>query len=201
MLKTNHIRAEKEVWASLWEVMGWIQMILCGYLLSTCCGTQLSLSDKLCQLLTGVWFFATLRIAACQAPLASTVSWRLLKFTSTEPLMLFNHLIFCCPLLRCPQSRFFAMSRLFASGGQSLGASASVLPVSIQGWFPLGWTGLISLQSKGLLRICSSTTDQKICSLVLSLLYLPTLTSICDYWKNYSFDYVNICQQSDISVF
>ena len=62
-----------------------------------------------------------------------------------------------------PASRSFPMSQLFASGGQSIGASASalVLPVSIQGWFPLGWTGLISLLSKGLSRIFSNTTVWK----------------------------------------
>ena len=57
----------------------------------------------------------------------------------------------------------FPVSQLFASGGQSIGAStsASVLPMNIQGWFPLGWTGLISLQSKGHARVFSSTTVQK----------------------------------------
>ena len=60
-----------------------------------------------------------------------------------------------------PASRSFLMSWLFTSGGQSTGASASVLPMSIQGWFPLGLTGLISLQSKGLSRVFSSTTDQR----------------------------------------
>ena len=53
------------------------------------------------------------------------------------------------------------MSWLFASGGQSVGASESVLPMSIQGWFPLGWAGLISLLSKGLSRFSSSTSVQK----------------------------------------
>ena len=53
------------------------------------------------------------------------------------------------------------MSQLFVSGGQSIGASASVLPVSIQGWFPLGLTGLISLESKGLSRIFFSITVWK----------------------------------------
>jgi len=53
------------------------------------------------------------------------------------------------------------MSQLFASGGQSIGASASVLPMNIQGWFPLGWTGLISFLSKGLSRVFSNTTIQK----------------------------------------
>ena len=62
-----------------------------------------------------------------------------------------------------PASGSFLMSWLFASGGQSIGASAAatVLPMNIQGWFPLGWTGLISLQSKGLSRVFSNTTVQK----------------------------------------
>ena len=59
-----------------------------------------------------------------------------------------------------PVSGSFPVSRLFTSGGQDIGASASVLPVNTQGWFPLGWTGLISLLSKGL-RVCSSTTVWK----------------------------------------
>ena len=72
------------------------------------------------------------------------------------------------------------------SGSQSIGASASasVLPMNIQDWFPLGLTGWISLQSKGL-RVFSSTTVQKFKSisyLALSLLYVPTLTSVHDYW-------------------
>ena len=60
-----------------------------------------------------------------------------------------------------PASESFPMSQFFASGGQSIGASASVLPVNIQDWFPLGLTGWISLQSKGLSRVFSSTTVQK----------------------------------------
>ena len=62
-----------------------------------------------------------------------------------------------------PVSGSFPMSQYFASGGQSTGASASasVLPVNIQDWFPLGWTGLSSLQSKGLSRVFSNTTVQK----------------------------------------
>ena len=71
------------------------------------------------------------------------------------------------PFLSCPQSlpasRSFQMSQLFTSGGQSIGvsASASVLPINIQDWFPLGWTGWISLLSKGLSRVFSNTTVQK----------------------------------------
>ena len=62
-----------------------------------------------------------------------------------------------------PASGSFLMSQLFTSGGQSIGASASarILPMNIQGWFPLGLTGLISLQCKGLSRVFSSTTVQK----------------------------------------
>ena len=60
-----------------------------------------------------------------------------------------------------PASGCFLMSWLFAPGGQSIGASASVLPMNIQDWFPLGWTGLISLQPKGLSRDFSNTTVQK----------------------------------------
>ena len=71
------------------------------------------------------------------------------------------------PFRSCPQSfpasGCFLMSQLFASFGQSIGASASVsvLPMNIQDWFPLGWTGWISLQSKGLSRVFSNTTVQK----------------------------------------
>ena len=71
------------------------------------------------------------------------------------------------PFSSCPQSLpasgSFQMSQLFASGGQSIevSASASVLPMNTQDWFPLGWTGWISLQSKGLSRVFSNTTVQK----------------------------------------
>ena len=84
-----------------------------------------------------------------------------------------------------PASGSFQMSQLFTSGGQSIGvsASASVLPVNIQDWFPLGWTGWISLLSKGL----SFPTPQfkSINSSMLSFLYSPTLHNC---WKNHSFD-------------
>jgi len=85
-----------------------------------------------------------------------------------------------------PASGSFPMSQFFASGSWSIGASvsASVLPMNIQDWFPLGWTGLISLLSKGLSSVFSNTTVQKsINSSMLSILYSPTLTSIHDYWK------------------
>ena len=69
---------------------------------------------------------------------------------------------FSCPQ-SFPASGSFPMSQLFVSGGQSIGvsASASLLPMNIQDWFPSGWTGWISLQSKGLSRVFSNTTVQK----------------------------------------
>ena len=82
-----------------------------------------------------------------------------------------------------PASGSFLMSQFVISGGQSIGASASVLPMNIQDWSPLGWTGWISLQSRGLSRVFSNTTVKSINSLALSFLHSPTLTSIHDYWK------------------
>ena len=96
---------------------------------------------------------------------------------------------FSCPQ-SFPTSGSFQMSQFIASGGQNIGvsASASVLPMNIQDWFPLGWTGWISLQSKGLSRVFSKPQFKSINSSVLSFLYSPTLTSIHDHWKNHSFD-------------
>ena len=85
---------------------------------------------------------------------------------STELPIPSNHLILCCPLL-LPASGSFQMSQFFASGGQSIGVSASVLPMNIQDWFPLGLTSWISLQSKGLkslLQHHSSKASFLLCS-------------------------------------
>ena len=92
------------------------------------------------------------------------------------------------PTFNLSQHWSFPMSQLFALGGQSIGvsASASVLPMNIQNWFPLGWTGCISLQSKGFSRgVFFNTTFQKH---QFSFLYSPTLTSIHDYWENHSLE-------------
>ena len=93
-----------------------------------------------------------------------------------------------------PASGSFPVSWLFTSGGQSIraSASASVLPMNIQGWFPLGLTSLISLLSKGLSRVFSSTTARKHQFSVLSILYTPMLTSVHDHWKNNSFDLTKV---------
>ena len=89
-----------------------------------------------------------------------------------------------------PASESFPMSQHFPWGGQNTGASAlaSFLPKKSQGWFPLGWTGWISLQSKGLSRVFSNTTVQKPQFLTLSFLHSPTLTSIHDHRENHSLD-------------
>ena len=88
-----------------------------------------------------------------------------------------------------PASESFLTSQ-FASGGLSIGVSAStsVLPRNVQDWFPLGLTGLISLQSKGLLSIFSNTTVQKYQFFDAQVSYSPNFTSIHDYWKNRSFN-------------
>ena len=143
------------------------------------------------QSLSCVWFFAAPWTAARQAPLSSTVSWSLLKFMSFESVMPSNHLICCRPL---PLPPIFPNIRVF-SGGQSIGASASasVLPVNSQGWFPLQSTGLIFLQSKGSQESSPAPEFESISSSALSLLYGPTLTSVCDYWKNHNFDHMDLC--------
>ena len=89
-----------------------------------------------------------------------------------------------------PGSGSFPRSQFFASGGQSIGVppSTSVLPMNTQDWSPLGWTGLISLQFKGLSRVFSSTPIWKHQFFDAQILYGPTLTSIHDYWKNHSSD-------------
>ena len=84
----------------------------------------------------------------CQASLYFTISWSLLKLICFELVMPSSHLILCLPLLllsSITSIRAFSVSQLFASGGQSIGASASVLPMNIQDPFPLGLSGLISL--------------------------------------------------------
>ena len=116
------------------------------------------------QLLSHVWLFVNPWTAACQVSLSITSSRSLLKLMSIESVVPSSHLTLCCPLL--PPSVFqrsgsFPMSQFFISGGPSVGASASVLPVNIQDWFPLWLTGLISLLSKGLSRVFSRTTIQK----------------------------------------
>ena len=80
-----------------------------------------------------------------------------------HPAILSSVIPFSSHLQSFPESGSFQMSQFFTADGQSIGisASTSVLPMNIQGWLPLGWTGWISLQSKGLSRVSSNTTVQK----------------------------------------
>ena len=111
------------------------------------------------------------------------------------------------PFSSCPQSfpasESFPKSWLFASGGQSIGASASasVLPMNNQDWFSLGVTDLLSYCPRDSQESSPAPQFKTISSSVLSLLYGPTLTSSLNYWKNHSFDYMDLCWQSDVSAF
>ena len=131
--------------------------------------------------------------AVRQASLSITNSWSLLKLMSIE---LVIHLTisssvvpFSC-LQSFPASGSFQMSQFFASGSQSIGvsASASVLLMNIQDWFPLGWTGWISLQSKGLSRVFSNTIVQKHQFFGTQPSSQSNSHIHTYYWKNHSFD-------------
>ena len=119
------------------------------------------------QSLSRVQLLATPWTAACQASLSITNSKSPPKPMSIKSVMPSNHLILCHPLLLLSSifrtSRSYSLSWFFASDGQSIGVSAStsVLPMNTQDWSLLGWTGWISLQSKGLPRVFSNITVQK----------------------------------------
>ena len=119
------------------------------------------------QVPSRIWLFATPWTAACQASLSFTVSQSLVRLTSIELVMPSNHHILCCPLLLMTSifpniSVLSSETALLIRDPEYLSFSfSSVPPMIIQGWFPLGLTGLISLQSKGHSRIFSNTTVQK----------------------------------------
>ena len=136
------------------------------------------------QLLSCIQLFATPRLL-CPSLIPGVCSnscplW-------CHPTILSSVIPFSSCLQSFPASGSFPVSRLFASGGQSIGASAStsVLPMNTQDW-SLGWTGWISLQSKGLSRVFSNTTVQKHQFFGTQPSSSPTLTSIHDHWKNQS---------------
>ena len=116
---------------------------------------------------------------------------------NSRPLSQWCHPTISSPVTRfssCPQSfpasGSLQMSQFFTSGGRSIGISApaSILPMNIQNWFPLGWTGWISCSLRASQEFSPTPQFKSINSWVLSLLYSPTLTSMHDYWKNHSFD-------------
>ena len=125
------------------------------------------------------------------------VHHQLPEFTQTHvhrwyhPTISSSVILFSSRLRSFPASGSFPMSQFFTSGGQSIGvsASASVLPMNIQDWFPLGWKLVGSPCSPRDSQESSPTPQFKsINSSAVSFLYSPTLTSIPDYWKNHSFD-------------
>ena len=152
------------------------------------------------QSFSHVRLFETAWAAECQASQSITNCQRLLKLNvhrvsdAIQPSYPLSSLSPPAFNLSQHQGFFFPMSQFFTSGGQSIGASAlaPVPPVNIQDWFPLGWTCLISLQSKGLSRVFSNTSVQKH-QFFGAQLYVPALTSIHDYWINHSFDKMYLC--------
>ena len=151
------------------------------------------------QLLSHVRLFVTPWAAAhqatCPSPTPRVYSNSCPLCRSCHPAISYSVVPFSC-LQSFSAPGAFQMNQFFASCGQSIGvsASASVLPVNMQDWFPLGLTGLISLQSP-------TPQFKSINSLVLGLLYGATLISIHDQWKNHSLDYTDLCQQSDVCAF
>ena len=159
----SHIRKVKVVSGAsvqpnlVWDIPEWKDKIQKRWKEMHVCFFQVC-----CFAVVQLLIFTTPWTAACQAPLSSSISWSLLKFMSIELVMLTISssaalFFFCLPSF--PASGSFPVSRLFLSGGQSIRASpsASVLLMNLHGWSPLGWAGLISLQSRGLSRVFCST--------------------------------------------
>ena len=139
-----------------------------------------------------VWLFQTPWTAAGQASLSITNSWSLLTLTSIELVMPSNHFILCHPLLMpsiFPNIKVFSNESVLRIS-QSTGASASalVLPMNIQDWFPLGLTGLISLLSRELSRVFSNTTVQKHQFSSAAFFMVQLSHSYMTTGKNHSFD-------------
>ena len=146
------------------------------------------------QSLSSVWLFVTPWTAAHQASLSITNSQNLLKLMSITlvmPSTISSSVIpFSTHLQSFWASGSFPMSLFFVSGAQSTGVStsASVLPMNIQDWFPLGWTGWSPCSLRDPQESSPTPQFKSINSSALSFLYSPTLTSIHDYWKNHRFD-------------
>ena len=157
------------------------------------------------QSLSHVWLSETAWTVSHQAPLSSTISQSLFKFMSTESVMLSYHLILCCPLLLLPSS--FPSIRVFSSESalciwwpKYWSFSFSISPSNeFSGLisFRIDWFDLPAIQ-RTLKSLLQAPQFKSINSLVLSLLYGPTLTSTHDYQKSHSFAYKDLCQQSDV---
>ena len=152
-----------------------------------------------------VQLFLTPWTAACQASLSFTISRSFLKLMSSELVMPSNHLILCRPLLLLPSifnsiSVFSNEPALYIRWPKYWSFSFSISPSNEYSVFislRFDWFDLLDVQGtlKSLLQHQLESTN----SSALSLLYSPTLTCVHDYWKKHSFDYMDICQQSDVS--
>ena len=139
----------------------------------------------------------------CPSPTPSAYSNSCPSSWWCQPTISSSVVPFSSHLQSFPESGSFQTSQNFASGGQSIGvsASASLLSMNIQDWFPFRWTGWFSLESKWLSRVFSNTTVQKHQFWVAQLSLYQTLASIHDYWKNHRFDYMDLCWQNNVSAF
>ena len=145
--------------------------------------------------------------AVRQASLSITISQSLLKLMSIESVMPSNHHILCHSLLLLPS--VFSSIRVFSNElplcirwTKYWSFSFIISPFNeYSGLVSLGFTGWISLLSKVSQESSLAQQFKSISSSALSLLYGPTLTSIYNYWKNHSLDYMYLCWQSDVSVF
>ena len=159
------------------------------------------------QLLSRVQLFATPWTAAHQTSLSITNSQSLLKLMSIELVMPSNHLILCCPLLLLPlifpSIEVFPNESVFCIRWPKYWSfSFSISPSSEHsGWtsFRIDWFDLLA--PKDSQESSPALQFKSISSSVLSLLYDPTLTSTLDYWKNHSFDYMDLSWQRDVSAF
>ena len=135
------------------------------------------------------------------------IPWNLLRLMFIESMMPSNHLIHCCSLVPLPS--IFTSIRIFSNEialcirwPKYWNFNFSIRPSNEYTgliFFRIDW--LISLLSKGLSRASPAPQFESIDSSVLSLLYGPTITSMHDYWKNHSFDYIDLCQQNDVCTF
>ena len=165
-------------------------------------------------LLSCVQLFVTPWTAACQASLSFTISQSVLKLMSIESVMPSSHLTLCHPLLLpsiFPSIRVFSNESVLCIRWPKYGASASasVLAMNIQGWFPLELTGLISLLSKGLPRVVSRTTVQNhqffgtqwIDDFSIVVLWFPSLSLLCISWRFLLCDFHKACIKYHITIY
>ena len=164
--------------------------------------------SKSVQSLSHVWLFATPWTTACQASLSITKSWSLFKLMSIESVMPSNHLVLCRPLLLLPS--IFPSIRVFSNESVLHIRWPKKLELQLQHQ-SFQWLFRTDFLQDGLVGSPCSPRDSQdssptpqiksINSSVLSFLYSPTLASIHDYWKNHSFDWMNLCWQSNVSAY